>query len=249
MRRGGKVYLVGAGPGDPELITLKGARILSKADAIVYDRLIDRRLLEIARRDAVLIYAGKAPGSHSMTQDEINRTLLELAGKFNLVVRLKGGDPLTFGRGEEECLYLLSRGVECEVIPGVTSYQGASAQYLIPLAGRGFSSDFTVATGTRAGGSLLDSREIDRLVSGSDTIVFLMATRIFPEIIRATVKVRGPSTPIAVVERATMPGSVMRLARADDPEWENYAISSPAVIFVGGGPSWTLRNKIARYYS
>ena len=249
MRRGGKVYLIGAGPGDPELITIKGARILSMADAVVYDRLVDRRLLKLARGDALLVYAGKAPGSHSMTQDEINRALLELAGRYELVVRLKGGDPLIFGRGEEECLYLLSRGVECEVIPGITSYQGASSQYLIPLAGRGFSSNFTVATGTRAGGSLLGSQEIERLVSSSDTIVFLMATKIFPEIVRATVKVRGPSTPIAVVERATTLSSTIRLASADDPEWESYAISSPAVIYVGGGPSWALKNKIARYYS
>ncbi len=249
MRRGGKVYLIGAGPGDPELITIKGARILSMADAVVYDRLVDRRLLELARRDALLIYAGKAPGSHSMTQDEINQALLELAWRYELVVRLKGGDPLTFGRGEEECLYLLSHGVECEVIPGITSYQGASAQYLIPLAGRGFSSNFTVATGTRAGGSLLGSREINRILSSSDTVVFLMASRIFPEIIQAAIKVRGPSTPIAVVERATTLSSTIRLASAYDPEWKNYAVSSPAVIYVGGGPSWALKNRVVRYYS
>jgi uroporphyrin-III C-methyltransferase len=249
MSSKGKVYLVGAGPGDPELITVKGARLLSIADAIVYDRLIDKRLLEFARSDALLIYVGKSPGKHSTSQEEINRLLLRLAGEFKVVVRLKGGDPLTFGRGEEECLFLLENGIECEVVPGVTSYHGAASQYLIPLAGRGFSSSFIVATGVRAGGSLLGGEDIARFMTGADTVVFLMSTRIFNKIIEIAKEVRGPSTPIAIVEKATMQDSKMRIGRVCNFLSNDYTPSNPAVIMLGGGPEWRLEKIGAQFFS
>ena len=234
----GKVVLVGAGPGDPELITVKGLKALASADVVVYDRLVSPELLAAAKPGAELIYVGKEPGRAEMPQEKINELLVSKALEGKLVVRLKGGDPYIFGRGEEECAYVISRGVPCEVVPGVPSFVGASAYAGIPLAGRSFSSAFAVVTGRVAEGG--DQRahvrrvaEVSRLV---DMLVILMGVREGPEILGEVLRVRGDE-PSAVVEWATTPrqrtvtGTVSSVAEL----LASGAVKNPAVIFVGRG--------------
>ncbi len=230
----GRVVLVGAGPGDPGLITVKGLMELRRADVVVYDRLVPRELLEEAPKGAELVYAGKEPGRHHMTQEEINELLLDRSLKGLHVVRLKGGDPLIFGRGEEECLYLASRGVECEVIPGVPSYVYASSRALAPLGSRLGSHSYTVTTGVLAGGR--PNPAIPELLKASDTLVLLMAAGRASEVLGTASRVLGPSTPGVVVYRGAMPGekvyhgTVEELARLHaQGEYGN-----PSVIILGG---------------
>ena len=148
MRNGGIVYLVGAGPGEPELLTVKGLRLLESADIVVHDRLIDDRLLSMASRDAQLVDVGKVPGEVGRKQSEINSLLVSEARQGKRVVRLKGGDPFVFGRGGEEAGALSAEGVPFEVVPGVTSAVAAPAYAGIPLTHRDHASSFTVVTGT-----------------------------------------------------------------------------------------------------
>jgi len=228
------VAIVGAGPGDPELITVKGLKLLREADVVVYDRLIPRELLKEAHRASKLIYVGKEPGRHTLSQDEINKLLYEEALKGNLVVRLKGGDPLVFGRGEEECLYLLERGVKCLIVPGVPSFLGASAYAGVPLNSRGIASSFAVITGTKAEGvgGKASPREVARCV---DTIVVLMGARKASQVLSEIEEVRGPHELVAVVMNATtkeqevLVGPISEVRRLAS----GGRIRNPAVIIVG----------------
>ncbi|HNS25969.1 MAG TPA: uroporphyrinogen-III C-methyltransferase, partial [Methanobacteriaceae archaeon] len=140
------VYLVGAGPGDPELVTIKAIKVLKKADVVIYDRLANEKILEEAA-GAKLIYVGKKAGVHHKTQDEINQILIHEGQKYDTVVRLKGGDPFVFGRGGEEMLALLENGIEVEVVPGVTSAIGVPGTIGLPVTHRGVATSFTVVTG------------------------------------------------------------------------------------------------------
>ena len=144
----GKVCLVGAGPGDPGLITVKGLRLLQEADVVVYDRLVDTRLLEHARADAEMINVGKGRDNHSYTQDEINALIVEHGSAGEIVTRLKGGDPFVFGRGGEEALVLVDAGIPFEVVPGITSAIGALAYAGIPITHRKVAASFAVVTGS-----------------------------------------------------------------------------------------------------
>ena len=144
----GKVYLVGAGPGDPGLITVKGMQALEKAQVVVYDRLVDPALLRSVPSDAELIFVGKARGHQELTQPEINQLLVDKAGQGNTVVRLKGGDPFVFGRGGEEALELKANGFPFEIVPGVTSAIAGPAYAGIPITHRGIATTFTVVSGS-----------------------------------------------------------------------------------------------------
>ncbi len=234
MRRG-KVWIVGAGPGDPELITVKGLRLLREADVIVYDRLVHPSLLGEARRDAELIYVGKAPGRHTMTQDEINKLLVEKALEGKMVVRLKGGDPYVFGRGEEECVYVLEHGVECEVVPGVTSATAVPAYAGIPVTSRWYASSFAVVTGMEAAEKERPRVDYARIASAVDTIVVLMGVSRLHYITARMLEARGRETPAAIIEKGTLPDQRVIVSTLGDiaVRAEEAGVKPPAVLVVG----------------
>lgn len=204
----GKVYLIGAGPGDPDLITVKAQRCLRIADVIVYDRLLDPLLLDEARPGAERIYAGKGPRCHTLSQERINALLVEHARRGRIVVRLKGGDPFVFGRGGEEALALAAAGIPFEIVPGVTSAIAVPAYAGIPVTHRGHASHFTVVTG-HAGegeGATQSSPPVDweALAALGGTLVILMGVAALPGIARRLLEGGlDRETPAAVIQQGT----------------------------------------------
>ncbi len=229
----GKVYIVGGGPGDPELITLKAIKIIKEADVILYDRLAPRELLEYAPKECERIYVGKERGRHTYTQEEINRLMLEKAKQGKKVVRLKGGDPYIFGRGEEECIYLMENGVECEVVPGISSILAASVYSGIPLTNRWISSSFAVVTGQEAEEKDRKRVRIADIAANVDTLVILMGTKMLPSIVDELRKVLDGDTPLAIVINASKPNQRTIITRLADAEKQYGDIEPPAVIIVG----------------
>ena len=200
----GKVYLVGAGPGAPDLLTVRGLRVLRRADVLVYDRLVDRQLLDEAPRRALRIFAGKMSGHHSREQEEINALLIDQARRGRRVVRLKGGDPFVFGRGAEEALALARAGIAVEVVPGVSAAVAVPASAGIPLTHRGLSSAFAVVTGHEDAGKAGPRVDWARLATAVDTLVVLMAAGNLPRIIHQLLTHgRSPETPIALIRCGT----------------------------------------------
>jgi uroporphyrinogen III methyltransferase/synthase len=200
----GKVYLVGAGPGDPGLITVKGLACLKQADVVVYDRLVDESILSEARLEAEKIYVGKADRLHILEQDSINQLLLEKAREGKVVVRLKGGDPFVLGRGGEEAGMLTRHGVPFEIVPGVTSASAVPAYAGIPITHRGVASSFAVITGHKASDRGEPRISWDKLATGADTLVILMGMRNLAKIVDQLIKHgRSPSTPVAVITQGT----------------------------------------------
>lgn len=199
----GTVILVGAGPGDPELLTLKAARLLGEADAVVYDRLVSADVLGLINNTATKVYAGKGANRHSMPQDEINTRLFELAKNHKLVIRLKGGDPFTFGRGGEEAEYLATRGVHVEVVPGITSAAGAGASLGLPLTHRGLATGLRYVTGTCRKGEELDLNWAS-LADPHTSLIIYMGLANFGTISENLIKAGLPAdTPAAAIENAT----------------------------------------------
>jgi uroporphyrin-III C-methyltransferase/precorrin-2 dehydrogenase/sirohydrochlorin ferrochelatase len=224
----GSVGIVGAGPGDPRLISVRGRQLLDAADVVVYDRLVHPSLWE--GKDA--IDAGKEPGAHRVDQGQINELLVCLAREGKRVVRLKGGDPFVFGRGAEEAGALAAAGIRYEVVPGVTSAVAALGAAGIPVTDRRLSSSFAVVTGHCATGEV----DWDRLATAVDTLVVLMGLRRLPEIVASLLAAgRSGETPAAVVENGTLPGQrVVTTTLAELPAAVALAgISPPAVIVVG----------------
>jgi uroporphyrinogen III methyltransferase / synthase len=200
------IYLVGSGPGDPGLFTLKGLRCLEEAVAIVYDRLAPERLLRHARPDAELIYVGKKPGEPSIPQEEINALLVELGRAGKTVVRLKGGDPYVFGRGGEEALALIEAGIPFEVVPGVTSGIAAPSYAGIPVTHRGVSASVAFITGHEDPTKDHPDVDWDRVAGGADTLVLYMGVGRLREISAALISAgRNPETPVAVIRWGTVP--------------------------------------------
>lgn len=229
----GRVYLVGAGPGDPELITLKGLRLIQTADCILYDRLAPRELLDAASAGAEKLAVGKSPGCVPVPQEEINRLLIERALEGKQVVRLKGGDPFVFGRGREELQACRRAGVACEVVPGVSSALAGPAAAEIPVTHRGLSRQFTVVTAeTGKGAPGLDYSAL----ATAETLVVLMGRRALPRFCRSLIEAGKPAeTPAACIERATTPfqrvvrGTLESLPRLADL----HEIHAPAVTVIG----------------
>lgn len=200
----GKVYLVGAGPGDPGLITVKGLGCLRKADVVVYDRLVDERILEEARSEAEKIYVGKVSNHHTLEQEQINRLIIGKALEGKLVVRLKGGDPFVLGRGGEEAEALALNGIPFDVVPGVSSAVAVPAYAGIPVTHRGVASSFAVVTGHKASDKSEPSIAWDKLATGTDTLVILMGMGNLENLVDQLIKNnRSPSTPVAVITHGT----------------------------------------------
>jgi uroporphyrin-III C-methyltransferase len=201
--RRGTVYLVGAGPGDPELITVRGMRLLEQADTIIHDRLIPPEVLNWCRHEAKLIDVGKYPDHHRVSQEEINELLIQHAGQNKLVVRLKGGDPFVFGRGQEEVEACRLANVPCQVVPGVSSSIAGPAAAGIPVTTRGVARSFTVVTGQTAPELGRHDLDFDALTH-TDTVVLMMARKNLRSLIGKLIEAgRSPDTPVACIERAT----------------------------------------------
>ncbi len=235
MNKLGKVVLIGAGPGDLGLMTVKGQEILKQADCIVYDRLLNKKLLAMAPMTCEKIFVGKANHIHTMAQDNINELLYEKAKDYNLVVRLKGGDPYVFGRGGEEALYLLDKGVEVEVIPGISSSIAALNYAGIPITHRGLSKGFQVITAHSKKDALADI-DYSQLTDPTVTYVFLMGLAHVGEIARGLINVgRDASTPAAVISNGTTNHQKKVCATLADIEQAVLAakLDSPAIIVVG----------------
>ena len=229
------VYLVGAGPGDPGLITVKGLACLRRAEVVIYDYLANESLLEAAPSQAERIYVGKQAGAHAMSQEEINRLIVE-KGRTAVVVRLKGGDPFIFGRGGEEALALREAGIPFEVVPGVTSAIAVPAYAGIPLTHRGLASSVAVVTGHEMAGKETSAIHWDRLATAAGTLVFLMGVRNLEHITtQLMTHGRAPETPVAVIRWGTTPEQetvIGTLATIADVA-AAAGISPPAIIVVG----------------
>jgi len=232
----GKVYLVGAGPGDPGLLTLRAKECIGRADVIVYDELANRVFLDFASANAELIYAGKKAGCHALSQHEINTVIVEKAREGRCVVRLKGGDPFIFGRGGEEAQELVKAGISFDVVPGVTSAIAVPAYAGIPLTHRDFTTSVAFITGHEDPGKGESAIAWDRLAGGVGTLVFLMGVGNLPAIAKSLMDHgRAPETPVAVIQRGTVAsqrtitGPLGQIAvRA-----EREGIRPPAIIVVG----------------
>ena len=228
----GEVYLIGAGPGDPDLLTMRALQLLQQADVILYDRLVPDAVLERARRDAQRIFVGKEPGEHAH-QARINELLVDLARQGKRVARLKGGDPCVFGRGGEELEVLAANGIHCLVVPGITAALGAAACASIPLTHRRLSHSVTLVSGHAALDGSLDWRSLAR---SAQTVVFYMGIAQLPRIV-ARLRAAGAAAdePAALIEQATLPGErvlradLARIAELGDLE----QIASPALLIVG----------------
>lgn len=233
----GKVYLIGAGPGDPGLFTLKGKEILSKADAVIYDRLASSRVLAFAPETAEKIYVGKRSGQHAANQDAINQLIVDKAKEGKIVARLKGGDPFIFGRGGEEAQILSKEGIPFEIVPGITSAIAVPAYAGIPLTHRTYTASVALITGHRKFED--DERaEIDwkNLAKGVGTLVFLMGISNLPNIAENLQKFgRSPDTPVAVIRWGTTPrhrsvtGTLSNIVH----KVKEANIKPPAIIVVG----------------
>jgi uroporphyrinogen III methyltransferase/synthase len=232
----GKAYIIGAGPGDPGLITVKGLRLLGTADSIVYDHLINQSLLEYAKPEAEKVNVGKQVGRKILEQGEINKLLIREARKGKIVVRLKGGDPFLFGRGGEEAEALSQHGIPFEVVPGVTSAIAAPAYAGIPLTHRGLASSVGVATGHEDPAKAASTVNFKKIAQSVDTLVCLMGVGNMDAIIQQVRESgRPPETPVAIVERGTCSDQrVLRGSLKDIlPKARRKGLKPPAVIIVG----------------
>lgn len=204
--RPGKVFLIGAGPGDPELITVKGLRRLREADVVLYDRLISPELLDASRPEAERVFVGKGPGCHAMPQHEINALLVNYACQGKTVARLKGGDPFVFGRGGEEALTLIAAGISFEIIPGISSAIAVPAYAGIPVTHRQRASSFTVVTGHKGQAPSTNEVNWEALAKLGGTLVVLMSVSALPDFTRRLIEAGlAGDTPAAVIQEGTTP--------------------------------------------
>jgi uroporphyrinogen III methyltransferase/synthase len=232
----GKVYLVGAGPGDPGLITVKGLACLKQADVVVYDRLVDESILHEASSDAEKIYVGKASDYHTLEQGMINQLLIQKAREGKVVVRLKGGDPFVLGRGGEEANALAENGIPFEVVPGVSSAVAVPAYAGIPVTHRGVASSVTIITGHKVSEGNEPRIAWDKLSTGTDTLVILMGlgnlAYVVDQLIRNN---KSPSTPVAVITHGTTGRQRCVVGTLEDilAKVKSENLQPPSVVVVG----------------
>lgn len=234
MANKGKVYIMGAGPGDLELLTLKGKRVIEEADCVVYDRLINPRILDFAKKDAEMIYLGKGNTEGGVIQDEINRTIVTKALEGKTVARVKGGDPFVFGRGGEEIQSLFDNGISFEVIPGITSSISVPAYAGIPVTHRGVARSFHVFTGhTMEDGTWHNFEAIAKL---EGTLVFLMGIKTLPIIVSDLVKNgKNPETPVAIIEKGATADQRVTVGTLENiiEKAKERKIVPPAITIIG----------------
>jgi uroporphyrinogen III methyltransferase / synthase len=232
----GKVYLLGSGPGDPELLTVKAHRILSQADVLLYDRLVTDEILDIVPESCEKIYVGKHPGEASATQERINQLLVEKSKTGKIIARLKGGDPFLFGRGGEEALVLREAGIEYEVVPGITSAIAVPAYAGIPVTHRHISSSVAFITGHEAASKEKGTVDWVGLATCVDTIVVMMGIRNMPAILEK-LKQGGlnQNTPVAVIEKGTTENQKTVVGTVADiyEKAVEAGIKPPAITIIG----------------
>lgn len=228
-----RLTLVGAGPGDPELITLKGVRALESADVVLYDALANEDFLDYCRPDCKKIFVGKRAGYHHYQQHVINRMIVDHAIESGHVVRLKGGDPYVFGRGHEELEFAEKNGVHVDVVPGVTSAVSVPALSGIPLTKRGTNESFWVLTGTTKSGKLSD--DIQHAAKSTATAVILMGVKKLPEIVKVFSESGKEQTPAAVIQNGSTTEERLVVGKVSDivRKVEDEGIGAPAIIVVG----------------
>lgn len=230
----GKVYLVGAGPGDPELLTVKALRLIRSANVILYDALVGDGIRELFPSGAVLVDVGKRADKHRYPQEEINRMLVDMASSRGTVVRLKGGDPYVFGRGSEEAAELARNGIPYEVVPGITSAIAAPASAGIPVTHRGLASAVTFVTGHEDPGKAESSIDYRALAALGGTLVILMGIERLAENVKALLDAgKGPETPVAIVENGTTAEERVTSGTLGDIVDRARGVKAPAVIIVG----------------
>lgn len=231
--RAGRVHLVGAGPGDPELLTVKALRLIERAQILVHDRLVSPEILALAPASAERHDVGKAPQCHKATQEQINALLVSLARQGDDVVRLKGGDPFIFGRGSEEAMALRAAGISVEVTPGVTAAQGCAASCCTPLTHRGLASSVRLVTGHRRRDEELDL-DWRGLADPDQTLVVYMGVAAMESIAAQLVQAgMSASTPVLVVANGTTPRETRALARLDGAAAAARAMSGPTLFIIG----------------
>jgi uroporphyrinogen III methyltransferase/synthase len=232
----GKVYLVGAGPGDPGLLTVRGRDVLARAEVLVYDRLVSPEIVALAPPAAEHVFVGKAPGRHTLRQSEINALLVDRARAGKQVVRLKGGDPFVFGRGGEEAEVLADAGLPFEVVPGISAALAVAAYAGIPVTHRAVASSFAVTTGQEGEARGTQALAYDRLAGAADTLIFLMGVERLPAIVEGLLAGgREPSTPVAVIAAGTLPEQRTLVATLADvvEQATSAGLRPPAVTIVG----------------
>lgn len=226
------VFIMGGGPGDPELVTLKAINVLKRAEVILYDNLSNQELLAIAPKECKMIYVGKQPYGCCTPQELINDLIVENAQQHKVVVRLKGGDPFIFGRGFEEMVYAEARGIKCHYIPGISSMQGAGF-IDVPLTHRGISESVWIITGTKKDGSL--SNDLKCAMSSSATVVIYMGMKKLEEISKTYVEAGLGNIPAAIIQHATLPNQKQVICAAGNLSLaaSEAGLSYPAIIIIG----------------
>ncbi|MCT7910892.1 uroporphyrinogen-III C-methyltransferase [Arcobacter lacus] len=238
-----KVYLTGAGPGDVELLTLKAVKVIQNADILIYDRLVNPEILELAKEECELVYVGKEDKKHTLPQEEINELIYQASLKYENVVRLKGGDPFVFGRGAEEALYLKQRGIKFEIIPGITSAIAVPAYAGIPVTHRGLTTSFRVVTGHENQKKKISQIEWETFLN-DETIIFLMGYHNI-EIISSKLLALGKRKdyPCAVISKGTTKEQQVVIGTLENIVEESKNLPTPVMIVIGEVVN--LKNQIA----
>jgi uroporphyrin-III C-methyltransferase/precorrin-2 dehydrogenase/sirohydrochlorin ferrochelatase len=235
----GVVHIVGAGPGDPDLLTLKALRLLQQADVVYYDKLVSERVMDLIRRDATRISVGKSKGNHTVPQPDIHKLLVQAAQEGKRVVRLKGGDPFIFGRGGEELAALQEAGIEVHVVPGISAAMGCAASAGLPLTHRDHAQSVTFVTGhakIAPDGNKVPDLNWSALASGNQTVVVFMGVGMSGQIAAKLIEAgRAGATPIAVIENGTRENEIRVFGKLNElPNLiETGGIKGPALLIIG----------------